>query len=204
MVACCLVLLAVTPMAAGAQTAGPPYAAPEDPVVRLNDALLAMMRAAGGTTLEQRKDRILPVLRDVYAFDRMGQYAVGRSAFTDLSPDQRRRYLEQFALMSAVTYASRFDGYSGEQFAITGRGEGRGGTEVVKTALTTGGGETIDLHYLVREVGDQGWQIVDVLLQGRISELSRRRAEFGALYQREGYDGLIRGIEETINRLRTS
>ncbi|MGH6928995.1 MAG: ABC transporter substrate-binding protein [Dongiaceae bacterium] len=36
-----------------------------------------------------------------------------------------------------------------------------------------------------------GWRIVDVYLAGTISELARRRDEFGSIIRRQGLDGLI-------------
>jgi phospholipid transport system substrate-binding protein len=48
----------------------------------------------------------------------------------------------------------------------------------------------VALNYLLRQT-PQGWKIVDIYLDGTISELARRRDEFASIIRTQGVDGLI-------------
>jgi phospholipid transport system substrate-binding protein len=50
--------------------------------------------------------------------------------------------------------------------------------------------------------GDAGWQIVDVFLQGTISELATRRSEFSAVLRRDGPEALVQLIQRRAEDLK--
>jgi phospholipid transport system substrate-binding protein len=43
---------------------------------------------------------------------------------------------------------------------------------------------------------DGAWRIVDVYLNGTVSELALRRSEYSSVVKRDGFDALVRSIEE--------
>jgi phospholipid transport system substrate-binding protein len=51
----------------------------------------------------------------------------------------------------------------------------------------------------MRDNGAGAAQVVDVFLTGTISELATRRSEFGAVLQRDGFDGLLALLEKKGN-----
>jgi hypothetical protein len=65
--------------------------------------------------------------------------------------------------------------------------EPRGGGEIVKTRLLQPGGRTVSINYLVR-----GGRVIDVYLNGTISDLATRRDEFASIIASGGADGLIK------------
>jgi phospholipid transport system substrate-binding protein len=71
----------------------------------------------------------------------------------------------------------------------------------VLSRIVKASGEPVPLDYVFTETSS-GWRAVDIYLQGTISELAIYRSEFASVLNREGYDGLIRRIEEKIARLR--
>jgi phospholipid transport system substrate-binding protein len=86
-------------------------------------------------------------------------------------------------------YADRFDSYSGETLQITGEQRSTTGT-VITTEIIKSDGEPVRLNYLLRQNGGS-WQIVDVYLNGAISELATRRSEFSSILRTQGIWGLI-------------
>ena len=46
-----------------------------------------------------------------------------------------------------------------------------------------------------------GWKIIDVYMDGTVSELSLRRAEFSSVAKREGFNSLIQTLEAKIEKL---
>jgi phospholipid transport system substrate-binding protein len=55
----------------------------------------------------------------------------------------------------------------------------------------------IAINYRMRENGD-GWRIIDVYLNGTVSELALRRSEYAAVLQRDGFAKLVASIDEKI------
>ena len=99
--------------------------------------------------------------------------------------------------MTIATYASRFDGFSGEQFQIleTSRpAQRRQDRRRRRSSSPTAA--PCPLNYLMRKSGAD-WKIVDIYLDGTISELANRRAEFGAILKSGGPDALVVLADQT-------
>ena len=97
--------------------------------------------------------------------------------------------------MSAATYASNFDGFSGEVFETVST-ETKRGNLVVKTVIVTGDGERVPLDYVLRQ-SDGVWRIVNVIAEG-VSDLSLKRAEYTAVIKSEGFDSLVSRLDGKI------
>ena len=105
---------------------------------------------------------------------------------------------EAFSRFIVADYASQINDYSGEKFVVEPQtvAETRGGGEIVKTRLLQAGGRTVIINYLVR-----GGRVVDVYLNGTISDLATRRDEFASIIASGGADGLIRRLQERTQAL---
>ena len=95
-------------------------------------------------------------------------------------------------------YASQIEDYSGEKFVVDPQSvpEPRGGGEIVKTKLLQPGGRTVIINYLVR-----GGRVIDVYLNGTISDLATRRDEFASIIASGGADGLVKRLHERTQTL---
>jgi phospholipid transport system substrate-binding protein len=113
-----------------------------------------------------------------------------------MSPDprlnnaQQKKVIERFREFSVSTYAAAFSDYDGEKFEISNDRIQPGIGTIVETSLVFENEPSVKLSYLLRQTS-VGWRIVDVYLAGTVSELARRREEFGSLIQSRGIDGLI-------------
>src|SRR5262249_33258513 len=87
--------------------------------------------------------------------------------------------------------------YSGQSFRILGVESSTHDTVLVRTHLDVPKEEGVELNYRLREV-DGNWRIVDIYLNGTVSELALRRSEYSALVQREGFQGLLAKLDERI------
>lgn len=163
--------------------------APSEVVERLHDTLIMVMRDADRLGYQGRLQHLHGVLDRVYDYGEMARVASG-SHWRNFSPDERRRVVQAFANMSAATYASRFDSYSGEGFQTLGVRDAPGNAALVQTALVRPGGENVRLDYLVRP-GDRGWSIVDVFYMGGISEVANQRSQFLSVLKQGGAEHLI-------------
>jgi phospholipid transport system substrate-binding protein len=165
----------------------------------LYDALLDTMKQAKQLGLKGRYDKLAPVLAKSYDLASMSRIAVGQS-WSTLSAPQQLGIVDAFTRMTTATYASRFDGFSGEQFEILQTADQPNGDKIVKTRIVQSNGKTVALNYLMRKTGAD-WKIVDVYLDGAISELANRRAEFGAILKSGGPDALVQSLVKRGDKL---
>ena len=168
-------------------------------VSSLSDALLDTMKQAKDLGVKGRYDRLSPVLAKTYDLPLMTRIAVGQN-WAALTPEQQKAVVAAFTRMTTATYASRFDGFSGEQFVILQTSDQKNGDKIVKTQIIQSNGKPVALSYLVRNTGSD-WRIIDVYLNGTISELANRRAEFGAVLKSGGADALVSSLNKQGDKL---
>lgn len=175
---------------------------PEQTVQDVNEALLFAMRNAADLGFEGRHAYLAPLLKQSFDLSAMAQIAVGRH-WRSFSDAEKQALIERFTELSISTFASRFDGFSGERWRVVGTKEAPRGGMIVENRLITGDGETIPIDYLVHQT-DGGWKILDVYLDGSISELALRRSEFTSVLKSDGVDGLLQQIAQQVDKLGTA
>ncbi len=169
------------------------------PIRAFYDALLAAMKQAEQLGVRGRYDKLAPVIRATFDLPAMTRIAVGPE-WTSIPSDQQAALLDSFARMTIATYASRFDGWSGQSFAIEPETTARNTGRIVRTKLLRPKEEPVTLNYLMRSAGDS-WKIVDIYLSGTISELATQRSEFGAILKAGGATALIASLQQQIDKL---
>jgi len=159
-----------------------------DTVRNLYGTLLECMQSGPALGLSGRYARIEPVVQRVFDVRFMARLAVGPE-WERLNNSKRQQVSQAFARYIAAVYAERFDSYAGEALRVTG--EQPTSTDTVVTSdIVKSNGEPVQISYLLRQNG-AAWQIIDVYLNGTISELATRRSEFGSILRAQGIDGLI-------------
>jgi phospholipid transport system substrate-binding protein len=170
-------------------------------ITSLYGSLLDTMKQAKQLGVKGRFQKLSPVLAKTYDLASMSRIAVGPS-WSTLTPQQQAGVTNAFTRMTIATYASRFDGFSGEQFQILETIDRPNGDKIVKTQIVKSDGGTVPLNYLVRKSGSD-WKIIDIYLDGTISELANRRAEFGAILKSGGPDALVSSLTKQGDKLLT-
>jgi phospholipid transport system substrate-binding protein len=161
--------------------------------------LLDVMKNAVKLGYKGRYDKLAPVIAQTYDLPLMARISVGPQ-WAGLSPDDQTKITEAFSALSIATFASRFDGYGGETFKITGESPTTGGDNVVDTKLMRPNDEPVDLNYRLRKTGDD-WKVIDVFLSGTISQLANYRSEFSSTLRDKGAAGLIQLINDKVAAL---
>jgi phospholipid transport system substrate-binding protein len=188
---------------AAAATPAWPQATAADPAVKLirafYDSLLSVMKQAKELGIRGRYDRLSAPIRATFDLAAMTRIAVGPEWNSFSLPDQTA-LVDNFTRMTIATYASRFDGYSGERFEVEPESEARTTGRVVHTKLIQASGEPIALNYLLRDSGGS-WKVVDIYLTGTISELATRRSEFAAILKSGGPGALIASLQQKTDAL---
>ena len=178
---------------AGAQRAADDPAVAREPVERLYAALDDVMARADALGFDGRYEALAPVIASSYDVNFMAQLILG-SGWKELAPEQQARWVDAFTRYTVSTYADRFDG-ARIRFEIGAGEPAAQGTTLVRTVLHPKDEEPVKLDYRVRP-GAGGFRIVDVYLNGTVSELALRRSEYSSLMKREGFDALVAALEQ--------
>jgi phospholipid transport system substrate-binding protein len=186
-----IVLLGLAPL--GAQTPSPSVAK----IQSYYQQLMPTIQQAARLSVRERDKRFSPVFAAVFDIPTMTRLAVG-PAWRSFSAEQQAAARDAFARFLVAEYASQIKDYSGESFVVDPQTtpESRGGGEIVKTKLLQPGGRTVNINYLVR-----GERVVDIYLNGTISDLAMRRDEFASVIAAGGADALIKRLRDRAENL---
>jgi len=189
-------LAAILPLRAAPDAAS----TPTQVVERLHGALLGAMKDGSKLGFEGRRTSLDPVVRETFDLKTMARVATG-PGWSKLSPTDQERVVDTFAKFSVANYASQFKSFGGEKFVTKGEAEGQRGRKAVNTSLVVPGAEEpVELNYQLRQDGG-AWKIIDVYLDGSVSQLALRRNEFAATLEAGGVENLIAQMEKTIAQL---
>ena len=191
------VLLASFPSAAGhAEVAEADATEARTTVERFYAELMEVMQRGEELAYEERYARLDPLVQQVYDLPFMSAKTLGRY-WRDLPEQDRERWVSAFTRMTVSTYADRFDKYSGEQFEVLAVESSSHETLMVRTQIVPTDEKPVDLDYRLRGA-DRSWRIIDVFMNGTVSELALRRSEYSSVFKRDGFESLLSSLEEKI------
>ena len=159
--------------------------------------LMPTIKQAGRLSVRERDTRFTPVITAIFDLPTMTQLAVG-PAWKSFSAEQQAAVQDAFARFIVADYASQIKDYSGESFVVDPQTtpETRGGGEIVKTKLLQPSGRSVSINYLVRRE-----RVIDIYLNGTISDLAMRRDEFASIIASGGADVLIKRLRDRTETL---
>jgi len=172
---------------------------PRSLVEAFQGELLSVMKNAESTTFAERYERLEPAITATFHLPLMIRIAAG-DAWASATEAQRHALVGGFQRMSVSSVATLFRGYSGQQFETVGMRPGQQGTTLVDTQLINPGGRRVALTYVAKRFGDE-WRLIDVIVDGGISELNVRRSEYRRVLTTDGVTGLIAVLNDKADEL---
>lgn len=172
--------------------------APVTAVNKLHEVLLTNMKDAETLEFEGRRARLAPVVQDVFDLETMTRVSTG-AAWRNMSESERADVVEAFSAWTVANYAAQFDGFDGERFEIASETDAGRGNILVNTELVTKT-ETVALNYRLRRKGDD-WRIIDIYMDGTVSQLAMRRGEFAAVLGKGDVGQLIGHMRALTSKL---
>jgi phospholipid transport system substrate-binding protein len=163
-------------------------------VERLYAALLEVMQRGDRLAYQERYAQLDPVIRQAYDLPFMSAKTLGRY-WKELSDQERERWVSTFTRLIVSTYTDRFDEFSGQQFEVMSVEPSRHETLMVRTRILLVDEDPIELDYRLRKV-EGSWRIIDVFMNGTVSELALRRSEYSSVFKRDGFEPLLSSLEE--------
>lgn len=192
---CAVLFLLLSCVASAAETDGPAAT-----VARFHSKLISVMQRAEELGYRGRYGELEPYINGCFDIPFITNVVLGRYR-DQLSEAQKAEFTGLFGRSSSATYASRFDGYGGEEFVEISRELMKRGRVLIKTELRRPDGDPVALDYLLHE--KQGkWYIISVSADG-VNDLSLKRAEYAAVTKEKGFNGLVKEILSKIAEMET-
>jgi phospholipid transport system substrate-binding protein len=192
-----LALLIVLPGAAAWAQGAP------DPAVQRIDAfymaLTGVMANGAQLGLKGRYDRLAPAIRQTFDIPAMARLSVG-PAWSMMTEADQKAVTDAFERMTIANYAKNFASASGDHFTVQPMAQSRGGDKIVESALSGPGHAPVAFNYRMHETGND-WKVVDIYLNGFVSQLAVRRSDFAATVASSGAAGLVKKIDALSDRI---
>ncbi|APH58249.1 Toluene transport system Ttg2D protein [Granulibacter bethesdensis] len=187
----------LVPVAAQAQTVAAQTAGPSAQIERLNQALLGIMKQGSAVPFPQRYQTLAPVVQQVLDLPLLLKNSVGLK-WNSLTPEQQSQLLDVFTRFTVARYVSEFSSFDGQSFQVSPNTVASGSDQVVQSQIVSDGTAN-RIDYLMRNDGGQ-WKVVDVLLDGSISQVAVTRSDFRTLLA-AGPDNLLDKLRQKISDL---
>ena len=169
--------------------------APAKTVERFHGKLLSVMQRAEELGYPGRYRELEPYVNGCFDIPFIADVVLGRRR-DGLGAAQKAEFAALFGRASTATYASRFDGHSGEEFREVSRRPLKRGRVLIRTELRRPHDDPVSLDYLLHEKKGK-WYIISVSADG-VNDLSLKRAEYAAVIKEKGFNGLVKEISSKI------
>lgn len=169
------------------------------PVAALDQALDGIQQSGAGS-FEARAKALGPVVDQVYDLETVLRSSIGAARYMQLSTDDKQKLLQAFREYTVARYLSSFKKGSGAKFTLRPeiRNSPTGGNKIVTTYI--GSADNMpgtEIDYILHPDGG-AWKVVDVLLQGHISQAADQRSDFGSTLSSGGVNGLIAVLNKKV------
>jgi phospholipid transport system substrate-binding protein len=165
--------------------------------------LLKAMQNSAKLGYKGRYEMLKPWIEKTFNVALMAQASVG-SYWDKMTSDQRTRLIDAFRAFTIANYAHSFHSYDGEKFVTADalqspRKDSR--DILVNTEIVKSDGDKVGINYLLRPDSDNNYKVIDVYLDGAISQLATRRSEYTTVIREQGVDALIAAIRKKTDAL---
>ncbi len=156
-------------------------------------AIKSDKQLAGGDKVKAIKlaeEKVLPYID----FEEATRLAVGR-AWSQASPEQRKKLVSEFRNMLVRTYSNAIEAYQGQSLKVLpSRKQDAKDEATVRAQFIRAGAPPLPIEFQMRKTGPD-WKVYDIAVEG-ISLVLTYRSEFDSVVKQEGIDGLIKRLSQ--------
>lgn len=166
---------------------------------KLADSTIEVLNKKDLTT-PQKVETFRRLFADGFDVPTIGRFVAGR-AWTKATDPQKAIYLQVFEDVTILTWALRFEQYSGERLTIDSLRE-EGKAVLLESSIVRPGKPSIRVDWRI-EKGPQGYKILDIVAEGTSLAIAQR-ADYSAVIQQNNgqFDGLIQALKDKRTKLR--
>jgi phospholipid transport system substrate-binding protein len=162
--------------------------------------LLDCMRRGNELGVQGRYKVLEPAVDAAFDLPEMTRLTVG-PAWTSMSEPDRQKVIAAFRRMTIANYAANFDDYGGQQFSVDPNVVERNGDKIVRSQMSTPDGKAPILFVYRMHASGDSWKSIDVYLNGVVSQLAARRADFSSTLQTGGASLLAEKVNALADNL---
>lgn len=148
---------------------------------------------------EEQFDKFLTLAKKRFDFDEMSKRVLGPQ-WNSLSAEQRELFNERFAHLLGYTYMDKIDTYAGEGIQYE-TPRIRGERAEVRTTIQFKEG-SVPIFYIM-QLKNSEWMAYDLVVEN-ISLVRNYMEQLRSILQRNGFDGLIKQINDKISQLQAT
>ncbi len=197
-----------------------PVAAQETPLKVVQKLQAALITSASNPIFSERLEALSPTIEQTHDFSSIARLVTGRY-WRKFDEQQRTEFIDTFTRLSVMTYADRFKNLGVSEFTyLETLEQPRNSKKVVSTMVLDSNANFAELsnqkelsfEYILRsttaestsnltektdESADNGWQIINVVVDG-ISDLALKRSNYVSILNESGFDALIEELNQKI------
>ena len=174
----------------------PDWAAASDPTSFMNGLgtrVLQLIRDRSAPEAE-RKQQFRELCEQSFNIPKIARFVLGRYWLT-ANDQEKQQFGAAFENYMLQVYWSRFTGYNGETFKVTGTQDLGNGTILVHTQVLPPNGQPVNVDWSLAKSGDT-YKINDASLAG-VSQALTYRDEFGSIIERN--NGQVSALISQLN-----
>jgi phospholipid transport system substrate-binding protein len=161
-------------------------------------ALIDNMKNGRELGVQGRYRQLAPVAEDTFDLAAMARLTVG-PAWSTMPETDQKAITDAFGRLTLSNYAKNFAKFGGEQFVVDPMVKMRNEDKIVESKLVRPSRSAVPFNYRMHLVGDK-WKVIDVYLNGYVSQVALRRADFSSTVASSGASGLVKKIDEIVDR----
>jgi phospholipid transport system substrate-binding protein len=164
-------------------------------VVNFGNQLVAIVNGPG--SIEQKKQRMQPLIEQAVAVDEIGQFVLGRY-WRIASNEQRQRFLQLFHAVLIANIGGKLGEFQGVSFRPTTTTQ-REGEYYVGTIITRPNQQPNNVQWVVSMAGGRP-QVLDVVAEGTSLRLTQR-SDYASYLARNGnnVDALLTAMQRQVS-----
>ena len=163
-------------------TSGHAHDAAQTAVVeRFHAALIDNMKNGKSLGFEGRRAKLAPIVQQAFDIPTMARISTGTAAWGKIAEADKAAIIKAFGDWTTASYARNFSALDGDSFVTKSQTPDDGkGNVLVNTQLNAKSMAPVAFNYRMQKVGAD-WKVVDIFLDGAISQLATFRAQFAAV-----------------------
>ncbi|MDS4041962.1 MAG: ABC transporter substrate-binding protein [Candidatus Competibacter sp.] len=171
---------------------------PPQEVVQETSAQMIDALRKNSATLRQDSSRIYELVDQIvlpnFDFELMSRWVLGR-AWQQATPEQRRRFTEEFRTLLVRTYAKALLEYADEDIRVPPQPSAADGNEAtIRTEVRPKTGQPIQINYSMH-LNNDAWKVYDVTVDG-VSLVTNYRGTFVSQIRSSGIDAVIADLQQ--------
>ena len=144
-----------------------------------------------------RRSKMKDIIFPKFNFVEMGKRSLGNKHWNNISPDERKAFVDLFGKLLENSYANKLESYSDEKINYIDEIV-KGKYAMVKTEVVRKS-DTVNVDYKLIESPNE-WRVYDIVVEG-VSLIKNYRSQFGKIIHNDSFKVLMDKLNTKVKKL---